>query len=146
MMLNYRDVPDLGRDYLENQWEDSREEVRNLGKNYPANWDGAGADSVRTELLAPALQLLRIAQRAGLPVPLYVYLTAGGTIMVEWHLNGGRILSANVRCADTAEVVDSRPELLPRLFKVKLMSQSGQVNRRQSLDFGRWVFQYALAA
>lgn len=77
-------------------WDAARDELLALEQLAP-NWDGEGADPVKPGLIPTALRLLSLARTAQFQPPLYIYATAGGTVMIEWHHGNGQASIANVR-------------------------------------------------
>lgn len=93
----------MAYDYNASCWEDARDEVANLAL-LGQGWDGEGGMPAKANLIEAAMRLLDLAESKGYPPPTYVYLTSGGTPMIEWHMPG-HVASANVRKTDRADVL-----------------------------------------
>jgi len=93
-------------------WDAARDELLALEQLAP-NWDGEGADPVKPGLIPASLRLMELAREADYPPPVYVYATADGTVMIEWHWANGRGEIANIRKAKAAEIVFREPGQKP---------------------------------
>lgn len=106
-------------------WDDARDDVRALLQLAP-DWDGEGADPVRRELIAPALAFLQQMKARGFQPAEFVYATAGGTIMLEFHEPSGVVLVANIRTEREAEVITRTPGEKPAFRVVPISPPSGR--------------------
>ena len=106
-------LEDSLRDLQAIQWESARDELCALAA-LRSDWDGAGADPVRPGLVSATMRFFDSAERAGQDAPTYVYLTAGGTVMAEFH-SAGNVACANIREQNRVEIVYRSPGSAPRL-------------------------------
>ena len=93
-------------------WDAARDELLALAQ-LAIDWDGEGADPVKPGLISASLWLMEKAMEYDYPPPVYVYATADGTVMIEWHWANGRGESTNVRKPNSAEIVYREPGQKP---------------------------------
>jgi len=96
-------VADPCHDFTAAQWEAVRDEVSGLA-NLGPNWDGEGGLPAQPGLLEAALRFLCQLEEYENPPPVDAYLAPDGTIVAEWHGEGGLRIIANVRAPAEAEL------------------------------------------
>lgn len=110
-------------------WTEALEEAMAL-TDYPANWDGEGAQPVSKALQRSVLALMLSLRDRSCHAPDGVSPMAGGTVMLEWHGNDRIVLSVEIREPEHGEVLIWHPEREPEFGVVTWGPKRPSANRR----------------
>ena len=110
---------DARRDTAADEWKAAYDALVNLSLLL-TDWDGEGAFPPRAGLLAATYRLFQTLEKQSHVAPADVYLSADGTVVLEWHFEDGRNAIINVRVTDHAEVIRRTPNRNPEFSTIPI--------------------------